>query len=125
MKGSGGETRVTRKEPVCNVPVLVGGGCAYKIPQSCVLVKEEDDPLFCRKNTRVGVRLVAVETPEYGRESIRVLPLKRRPSSGAFTLTHTARVINRRSWRPLCGRKAMIQSPSWKHGGMTRTAGML
>ena len=58
-------------EPVCNIPVLVGEGCASKIPQSCVLVKEEDDSPFCRKNTSVGVRLVAVETPEYGHEGIR------------------------------------------------------
>jgi len=57
--------------PVCNVPVLVGEGCAGKIPQSCVLVEKEDDSPFCRKNTRVGVRLVAMETPEYGREGIR------------------------------------------------------
>lgn len=53
------------------MPVLVGEGCASKIPPSCVLVKKEDDSPFCTKNTRVGVRLVAVETPEYGRESIR------------------------------------------------------
>ena len=58
-------------EPACNVPVLVGEGCASKIPQSCVLVKEEDDSSFCRKNTRVGVRLVAMKTPEYGHEGIR------------------------------------------------------
>jgi len=70
MKGSGGETRVTRKEPVCNVPVLVGGGCASKVPQSSVLEKEDDAP-FCRKNTRVGVRLFSMETPMYGQESIR------------------------------------------------------
>ena len=57
--------------------MLVGGGCAYKIPQSCVLVKEEDDPLFCRKNTRVGVRLVPMETPEYGQEGIRVSPTQK------------------------------------------------
>ena len=57
--------------PVCNVPVLVGEGCAGKIPQSSVLVEKEDDSPFCRKNTRVGVRLVAMETPEYGREGIR------------------------------------------------------
>ena len=57
--------------PVCNVPVLVGEGCAGKIPQSCVLVEKEDDSPFCRKNTRVGVRLVAMETPEYGHEGIR------------------------------------------------------
>ena len=104
----GGVTGVTRTEPVCNMPVLVGGGCASKIPQSCVLVKVEDDSPFCRKNTRVGVRLVAVETPEYGRESIGLLPLKRRPSSGAFTLMPAAWVINRRSWRPLCSLKATI-----------------
>ena len=48
------------------MPVVVGEGCASKIPQSCVSVKEEDDSLFCRKNTRDGVRLVATETPEYG-----------------------------------------------------------
>ena len=53
------------------MPVLVGEGCASKIPQSCVLVKKEDDSPFCMKNTRVGVRLVAVETPEYGHEGIR------------------------------------------------------
>ena len=40
MKGGGGVTGVTRMEPVCNVPVLVGEGCVSKIPQSCVLVKE-------------------------------------------------------------------------------------
>ena len=39
--------------------------------QSCVLVKGEDDSPVCRKNTRVGVRLVAVETVEYGHEGIR------------------------------------------------------
>ena len=69
MNGAGGVTGVTRTEPVCNVPVLVGERCASKIPQSCVL-NEEDSP-FCRKNTRVGVRLVAMETPEYGHEGIR------------------------------------------------------
>ena len=42
-----------------------------EIPQPCVLVKEEDNSPFCRKNTKVGVRLVAVETPEYGHEGIR------------------------------------------------------
>lgn len=107
------------------MPVLVGEGCASKIPPSCVLVKKEDDSPFCTKNTRVGVRLVAVETPEYGRESIGLLPLKRRPSSGAFTLTHAAWIINRRSWRPLCGRKPMIQSSSRKRAGMTSRAGVL
>ena len=56
---------------MCNVPVRVGEGCASKIPQSCVLVKEEDDSPFCLKNTRVGVRLVAVETPECGHEGLR------------------------------------------------------
>ena len=62
-------------EPVCNVPVLVGERCASKIPQSCVL-SEEDSP-FCRKNTRVGVRLVAVETPEYGHEGLRATPTQK------------------------------------------------
>ena len=71
MKGGGGVTGVTRTEPVCNITVLVGEGCASKIPQSCVLAKEEDNSPFCRKNTRVGVRLVAMETPEYGHEGIR------------------------------------------------------
>ena len=32
---------------------------------------KEENSLFCRKNTSVGVRLVAVETPEYGHEGIR------------------------------------------------------
>ena len=31
---------------------------------------EEDNSLFCRENTGVGVRLVAMETPEYGHEGI-------------------------------------------------------
>ena len=35
------------------------------------MVKEEHDSPFCRKNTRVGVTLVAMETPEYGHEGIR------------------------------------------------------
>ena len=95
MKDGGVETGVTRKEPVCNVPVLVGDRCSSKIPQSCVLVKEEDDSHFGRKNTRVGVRLVAVEIPEYDHEGTRTTPLKRKPNSGAFTLMHTASVINR------------------------------
>ena len=47
------------------MPVLVGGGCSSKIPQSCVLLKEEDDMFFCRKNKRFGVRLVTMETPGY------------------------------------------------------------
>ena len=83
-------------EPVCNVPVLVGEGCASKIPQSCALVKEKDDSPFCKKNTRAGVRLVAMETPGYGQE-LGLLPLKRWPSSGALTPTHTAWVKKRRS----------------------------
>ena len=58
-------------ESVCNMPVFVGWGCASRIPQSCVLVMEEDNSLFCRENTGVGVRLVAMETPEYGHEGIR------------------------------------------------------
>ena len=110
-------------EPVCNV--LIGEGCASKIPQSCVLVKEEDDSPFCRKNTRVGVRLVLQEHLSMVMRVLGLLPLKRRPSSGAFTLMHTAWVIKRRSWRPLCGQKVMIWSPSPKHGGMTHTAGVL
>ena len=72
------------------------------------MVKEEDITPFCRKNTRVGVRSVAMETPEMVMRVLGLLPLKRRPSSGAFTLMHTAWVINRRSWRALCGQKAMI-----------------
>ena len=53
------------------MPVLVGEGCASKIPQSCVLAKDKNDSPFCRKNTRVGGRLVAVETREYGHEDTR------------------------------------------------------
>ena len=77
MKGNGGETRVSRKEPVCNMLVLVGGGCTNNIPQSCVLVKEEDNTPFCRKNTRVGVRLVTMKTPKYGQEGIRASPTQK------------------------------------------------
>ena len=71
MKRGGGVTGVIRMELVGNVPVLVGEERASKISQSCVLVKEKDDSPFCRKNTRVGVRLMAMETREYGHESIR------------------------------------------------------
>ena len=59
------------------MPTLVGEGCASKTPQSCVLVKEEDDIPFCRKNTRVGMRLVAMETPEYGQEGIKAYPTQK------------------------------------------------
>ena len=102
MKGGG----VIRMEPACNMPVLLGEGCASKIPQSCALGKEENNLPFCRKNT--GVRLVLQEHLSMVMRVLGLLPLKRRPSSGAFTLMHTAWVINRRSWRPLCGQKAMI-----------------
>ena len=34
---------------------------------------KEENSLFCRKNTSVGVRLVAVETPEYRHEGIRTI----------------------------------------------------
>ena len=94
--------------PVCNVPVLVGEGCAGKIPQSSVLVEKEDDSPFCRKNTRVGGRLVAVETREYGHEGLRATATRKEAQLSAFTLMHAAWVINRRSWRPSCGQKAMI-----------------
>lgn len=73
MKRDGGETKVTRKEPVYYMPVLVGGRCASKILQSSVLVRENNTP-FCRKNTRVSVRLIATETRKYGQERIRVSP---------------------------------------------------
>ena len=108
MKGVGGVTGVTNMEPECNVPVLEGEGCACKTPWSCALVKEEDDSSLCRKNTRVGVRLVAVETPECGHEGIRVTATRKETNSGAFTPMHTAWVINKRSWRPLCVWKVMI-----------------
>lgn len=70
-KGVRGVTGVTRTEPVCNITVLVGEGCASKIPQSCVLVKEEHDAPFCRTNTRAGVRVVTMATLEYGHEDTR------------------------------------------------------
>lgn len=105
---------------MCNVPVLVGQGCAGKIPQPRVLVREEDDSPFCRKNRRAGVRLVAAETPECGQEVSGLRPLQRRPSSGAFTAMQAAQVINR-SWRPLCGWKAVIRSPSGKRGAMAHS----
>ena len=46
-------------------------GDALVRSQPGVLVKEEDESASCTKNTRVGTRLVAVETPEYGHEGIR------------------------------------------------------
>ncbi|XP_035169883.1 uncharacterized protein LOC118159406, partial [Oxyura jamaicensis] len=74
MKGGEGRTGDTRKEPECNMPVLVGEECASKTLQSCVLVKDEDDRTFCRKDTRVGEKLVTMETPEYGQKGIRASP---------------------------------------------------
>ena len=61
-----------------------GKGCASKIPQSYVLVKEEDDSLFCRKNTRVGVRLVAIETLECGHEGIRATATQKEAQIGCI-----------------------------------------
>ena len=55
----------------------VGEGYASKIPQPCVLVKEEDDSPFCGKKTRVGVRLVTMKTPKYGQEGIRASPTQK------------------------------------------------
>ena len=72
MKGGGGVTGVTNAEPERNVPVLEEEGCACKTPWSCALVKEEDNSPLCSKNTRAGMRLVAVETPECGDEGIGV-----------------------------------------------------
>ena len=72
MKGGGGVTGVTNMEPERNVPVLEEEGCACETPWSCALVKEEDDSCLCSKNTRAGMMLVAVETPECGDEGIRV-----------------------------------------------------
>ena len=72
MKGGGGVTGVTNMEPERNIPVLEEEGCACKTPWSCALVKEEDNSPLCRRNTRAGMRLVAVETPECGDEGIKV-----------------------------------------------------
>ena len=52
--------------------------------QSCVLVKGEDDSPVCRKNTRVGVRLVAVETVEYGHEGIRATATQKEAQLRSF-----------------------------------------
>ena len=49
MKGGGGRTGVTRKEPECNMPVLVGEECASKTLQSCMLVNDEDDITFLQE----------------------------------------------------------------------------
>lgn len=57
--------------------MLVGGGCASNIPQSCALLKEEDDFPFRRKNRRPGVRLVATEAPGYGQVGIRATPTQK------------------------------------------------
>jgi len=84
VKRGGGVTGVSRKEPVCNLSVLVGGECTSKIPQSCAMVKEEEDSPYCRKNTRVGVRLVAMESPEYGQEGIRASPTQKEPQLRCF-----------------------------------------
>ena len=73
MKEGGSVTGVTNIKPECNIPVLEEKGCACKTLWSCALVKKEDDLRLCRKNTRAGMRLVAVETPECGDEGIRVI----------------------------------------------------
>ena len=57
--------------------MLVGGGCASNTPQSCALLKEEDDFPFRRKNRRPGVRLVATEAPGYGQVGIRATPTQK------------------------------------------------
>ena len=75
--GGWGINGVTRTEPICNIPLLEGEECANKIPQSCVLVKEEDNSPFCKRNTRVGVRLVATEASEYGQKGIRAYPTQK------------------------------------------------
>ena len=51
---------------------------------SCVSMKEEDDSPFCTKNRRVGVRLVAIETPEYGHEGIRPTATKKEAQLRCF-----------------------------------------
>ena len=65
------------------MPVLVGGGCASRIPQSCALVKKDDSP-FYRKNRRVGVRLVATETLGYGQEGIRATAIQKKAQLRCF-----------------------------------------
>ena len=102
-------------EPACNVPVLVGEGCASKIPQSCVLVKEEDDSSFCRKNTRVGVRLVAMKTPEYGHEGIRATATQKEAQFRCF-YTNTCSMGNKQEEL-----EAIVQLESYDTVAITET----
>ena len=113
--GGGRVTEVTRTEPVCNVPVRVGEGCASKIPQSCVLVKEEDDSPFCLKNTRVGVRLVAVETPECGHEGLRATATPKKAQLRC--LYANARSMGNKQE----GLEAIVQSESYDMVAITET----
>lgn len=83
------------------MPVLVGEECASKTLQSCVWVKDEDDIPLCRKDTRVGGRLVTVETPEYGQEGIRASP-SQKVAQLRCIYTNACSLGNRRSWRPPC-----------------------
>ena len=68
-------------DPVCNLPVPEGGGCASKIPQSSAVVKDDDSP-FCRKNTRIGGRLW--KHLSMVKRVLGLLPLKMWPCSAAF-----------------------------------------
>ena len=117
--GGGGVTGVTRTQPVGNVPVLVGEGCASKIPQSCVLVKEEDNSPFCRKNTRVGVRLVAVETPEYRHEGIRTIATQKEAQLRYF-YTNAHSMGNKQEEL-----EAIVQSESYDRVIITETLSLI
>ena len=67
------------------------------------------------------MRLVATETPKYGQEGIKVFLMQKVAQlfyTSAFTLVHAAWVTNKRSLRPLCDQKTMIQLPSRKHAGV-------
>ena len=70
----------------------------------------------------LGVRLVAMETPEYGLKGIRATAT---PKDTQFRCFYTNASSMGNKQEELCGQKAMIWSPSWKRGGMTHTAGVL
>lgn len=111
--GGWDETRITRKDPECNKPVFVGEECASKIPQLCVLVKEDDDTAFYRKNMRVSARLVTMETSEYGEEGVR--------ASATQNVVQIKCIYNNACSIGNKQKKleAIVQLPSQKRGGMT------
>eukprot|EP00076_Gallus_gallus_P031631 XP_024997169.1 syntaxin-4-like [Gallus gallus] len=76
---------------------------------------EEDDSPFCLKNTRVGVRLVAVETPECGHEGLRATATPKKAQLRC--LYANARSMGNKQE----GLEAIVQSESYDMVAITET----